>query len=147
MLDFDIADMWYWVLCWGGGRKTPDVGCCTQHESQHGSLGYYVGGGGGKPLMLDATRNMTHNMGHCTFRRMGSVALNLTSTEAFDSSVRNYLNRMARKLDWAGVPNLLMWSISQWQVGRMWYQLVGPFGPQRVLFYFFSNGSCSFFSN
>jgi hypothetical protein len=26
---------WVALVCAGGGRKSPDIGCCTQHESQH----------------------------------------------------------------------------------------------------------------
>jgi hypothetical protein len=36
--------------------RTPDVGCCTQHESQHESFGYCVRREG--PLMLNIARNM-----------------------------------------------------------------------------------------
>jgi hypothetical protein len=44
------------------GRRAPDVGCCTQHESQHGRnmgrLGVVPGRRRGGPLMLDVAHNM-----------------------------------------------------------------------------------------
>jgi hypothetical protein len=38
MLSFDVADMWCWVCVEEEGERerASDVGCCTQHGSQHG---------------------------------------------------------------------------------------------------------------
>jgi hypothetical protein len=53
------------VLCRvGGGRRASDVGCCMQHDSQHGSLDFDL-------------------------RANGWGASNLMDAEASDASVRN----------------------------------------------------------
>jgi hypothetical protein len=58
MLSFDVVDMWCWDLCRGGAT---DVGCCTQHGSQHGrNMGCCVEEEG--LLMLDVARNTGRNM-------------------------------------------------------------------------------------
>jgi hypothetical protein len=76
------------VLRWRGGRRASDVGCCTQHESQHGSLG-------------DRVVGRTPDVGCCTqhdsqhwlldfdLTAHDWVASNSTATEASDASARN----------------------------------------------------------
>jgi hypothetical protein len=88
MLSFNVADMWCWDLCRGWGGRAPDIGCCTQHGSQHDrnivATWSQHGGGGKKDFwcwMLLATRSQhaRNTLATCTRWTLDLTANDWTS--------------------------------------------------------------------
>jgi hypothetical protein len=67
-LSFNVVDMWCWVCVEENGRRAPDVGCCTQHGSQHGrNIVATWGEEGGSLLMFGCCTQHGSQHGPWTF--------------------------------------------------------------------------------